>query len=97
MQSNRCKIFFLTLLNFLFLTTSLWSIEDDFDVIKKPYKPIVLSDFSNFSWNDVVIDGVAFPQTELLNLKILLLRKKDFFLPREWLISFVGTIFILHI
>ena len=69
MQSNCCKIFFLTLLNFLFLTTSLLALEDNFDVIKNPYKPIVLSDFSNFSWNDVVFAASSFTEKGFLSTK----------------------------
>lgn len=69
MQNNCGKIFFLTLLNFLFLTTSLLALENNFDVIKNSYKPIVLSDFSNFSWNDIVFEASSFTEKGFLSTK----------------------------
>ena len=67
---NKIKLLILlTLLNVLFLTTSLLALEDNFDVIKNPYKPIVLSDFSNFSWNDVVFENSSFTEKGFFSTK----------------------------
>ena len=67
---NKIKLLILlTLLNVLFLTTSLLALEDNFDVIKNSYKPIVLSDFLNFSWNDIVFEASSFTEKGFFSTK----------------------------